>query len=263
MLFLTYLLVGTVTGFLAGLFGIGGGTVIVPMLIVLLPQSGIADAQLLPMALGTSFATIVFTSIASARQHHKLGNVDFSVFRFFVPMLMLSVFVCSWLVTFLSKAVLVKIFAVMMLFLSGKMLCSSRQTTLIVAKPMTPKIQLLAGGIIGTLASFAVIGGGGFIVPFLNSRGFTMKRAIGTSSACGVLLALGATVSFMLSGQKMAHVPEYSIGFVYLPAFFGIVLASTFTSKWGAICASKLPVSVLKKAFAVFLCAVAISMFFK
>ena len=170
MLFLTYLLVGTVTGFLAGLFGIGGGTVIVPMLIVLLPQSGIAYAQLLPMALGTSFATIVFTSIASARQHHKLGNVDFSVFRFFVPMLMLSVFVCSWLVTFLPKAVLIKIFAVMMLFLSGKMLCSSRQTTLIVAKPMTPKIQLLAGGIIGTLASFAGIGGGGFIVPFLNSR---------------------------------------------------------------------------------------------
>jgi len=107
------------------------------------------------------------------------------------------------------------------------------------------------------------IGGGAFIVPFLNSRGFAMKRAIGTSSACGVLLAIGATVSFMLSGSRVADMPAYSVGFVYLPAFIGIVCASVVTSRFGAMAANRLPVSVLKKAFGAFLCCVAVMMFFK
>ncbi|ULJ62541.1 sulfite exporter TauE/SafE family protein [Wielerella bovis] len=263
MLLLAYLLIGAITGFLAGLFGIGGGTVIVPMLMLLLPKSGIPDAQLMTTALGTSFSTIVFTSIASARQHHKLGNVDFRVFKIFVPTLMLSVFACGWLVTFLPKAMLMKMFALMMLYLSGKMLWSSRQKIAPIAKSFTPKVQMVAGATIGALSSFAGIGGGGFIVPFLNSRGFEMKRAIGTSSACGVLLALGATISFMLSGRNVSNMPAYSLGFVYLPAFIGIVATSVFTSKFGAVAASKLPVPILKRGFAAFLCVVAISMFFK
>lgn len=90
-----------------------------------------------------------------------------------------------------------------------------------------------------------------------------MKRAIGTSSACGALLALGATVSFMLSGSHLENMPAYSVGFVYVPAFLGIVAASVGTSKFGALAANKLPVPVLKKAFATFLCFVAIAMFFK
>ena len=263
MLFLAYVLIGAVTGFFAGLFGVGGGVIVVPMLMILLPKAGVPAEQVMAMALGTSFSTIVFTSVASARQHHKLGNVDFSVFKFFVPALMVSVFVCGWLVTFLPKAVLVKMFAVMMLFLSLKMMWSSRQKAAPAPKPMTPKIQLVAGAAIGALSSFAGIGGGSFIVPFLNSRGFEMRRAIGTSSACGVLLASGATVSFMLSGSHVAHLPAYSVGFVYLPAFMGIVASSVATSKFGAIAANRLPVSVLKKAFALFLCGVAVNMFLK
>ena len=90
-----------------------------------------------------------------------------------------------------------------------------------------------------------------------------MKRAIGTSSACGVLLAIGATVSFMLSGSHVADMPAYSVGFVYLPAFIGIVCASVVTSRFGARAANRLPVSVLKKAFGAFLCCVAVMMFFK
>lgn len=111
MLFLAYLIIGAIAGFFAGLFGIGGGTIIVPMLLLLLPQAGVPDAQLMAMALGTSFATIVFTSISSAWQHHKFGNVDLRVFRFFVPALMASVFVFGYLVSGLPKAKLMKMFA--------------------------------------------------------------------------------------------------------------------------------------------------------
>ena len=263
MLFPAYLLIGAVTGFFAGLFGIGGGTIIVPMLLILLPRAGVPDAQLMAMALGTSFSTIVFTSISSAWQHRKLGNVDFRVFRHLVPSLMASVFVCGYLVSGLHKAHLMKMFAAMMLLLAIKMLIASKQNPAPPAKPLTARVQIVAGIVIGALSSFAGIGGGAFIVPFLNSRGFAMKRAIGTSSACGVLLAIGATVSFMLSGSHVADMPAYSVGFVYLPAFIGIVCASVVTSRFGARAANRLPVSVLKKAFGAFLCFVAVMMLFK
>lgn len=263
MLFLTYLIIGAIAGFFAGLFGIGGGTIIVPILLILLPQAGMPDAQVMAMALGTSFSTIVFTSISSAWQHRKLGNVDFRVFRYLVPALMASVFVCGYLVSGLPKAKLMKMFAAMMLLLAIKMLIASKQKTAPLVKPLTARVQIIAGVVIGALSSFAGIGGGAFIVPFLNSRGFEMKRAIGTSSACGVLLAIGATIGFMLSGSRFADMPAYSIGFVYLPAFVGIVSASVFTSRLGAMAANRLPVSVLKKAFGAFLCFVAVMMLFK
>ena len=263
MLFLAYLIIGAIAGFFAGLFGIGGGTIIVPILLILLPQAGVPDAQVMAMALGTSFSTIVFTSISSAWQHRKLGNVDFRVFRYLVPALMASVFVFGYLVSGLPKAKLMKMFAAMMLLLAIKMLIASKQKTAPLAKPLTARVQIIAGVVIGALSSFAGIGGGAFIVPFLNSRGFEMKRAIGTSSTCGVLLSLGATIGFMLSGSRFADMPAYSIGFVYLPAFVGIVSASVFTSRLGAMAANRLPVSVLKKAFGAFLCFVAVMMLFK
>ena len=263
MLFLAYLIIGAIAGFFAGLFGIGGGTIIVPILLILLPQAGVPDAQVMAMALGTSFSTIVFTSISSAWQHRKLGNVDFRVFRYLVPALMASVFVFGYLVSGLPKAKLMKMFAAMMLLLAIKMLIASKQKTAPLVKPLTARVQIIAGVVIGALSSFAGIGGGAFIVPFLNSRGFEMKRAIGTSSACGVLLAIGATIGFMLSGSRFADMPAYSIGFVYLPAFVGIVSASVFTSRLGAMAANRLPVSVLKKAFGAFLCFMAVMMLFK
>lgn len=263
MLWLAYLMVGAFSGFVAGLFGVGGGTVIVPMLMILLPQSGIPAEQVMTVALGTSFAVITLTAISSARQHHRLGNVNTSVLKIFVPSLMVSVFVMGWVATFLPKAILVKMFAVMMLFLSVKMLVSKQPEPNQEIKSLSAKTQVTAGLVIGSLSSFAGIGGGTFIVPFLNARGFELKKAIGTSSACSILLALAATISFMLSGQKLENMPDYSIGFVYFPAFFGVACMSIFSSKWGAIVANRLPVPILKKAFAMFLCLVAIVMFFK
>lgn len=262
LIFLGFLILGAVAGFLAGLFGIGGGMIIVPTLVWLLPKLGVPDELLMSIALGTSFSTIVFTTFSAAQRHNKLGNVEWSVARFFVPALMAAVFVSGLIVSDLPKALMTKIFAVMVLYMAIKMFLAlkPKQTE---TKPLSTQSMLVGGGIIGMLSSFAGIAGGAFIVPFLNARGIELKRAIGTSSFCGCLLGLAGTISFILSGWGNPHLPEYSLGYVYLPALVGVVLTSIFTSKLGATLANQLPVATLKKGFAVMLMLIALNMFFK
>lgn len=262
LIFLGFLILGAVAGFLAGLFGIGGGMIIVPTLVWLLPKLGVPDDLLMSMALGTSFATIVFTTFSAAQRHNKHGNVEWSVARFFVPALMVTVFMAGLVVSDLPKSVMTKIFAVMVLYMAVKMFLAlkPKQTE---TKPLTTQSMLVGGGIIGVLSSFAGIAGGAFIVPFLNSRGIELKRAIGTSSFCGCLLGLAGTISFMLSGWGNPHLPAYSLGYIYLPALLGVVITSMFTSKIGASLTDKLPVATLKKAFAVMLMLIALNMFLK
>ncbi|WGE62669.1 sulfite exporter TauE/SafE family protein [Actinobacillus equuli subsp. haemolyticus] len=258
--FLSCLALGTVVGFLAGLFGIGGGLIIVPSLVYLLPMAGVTPENLMSVALGTSFSTIVITAFSSAQRHHKLGNVDIQVSKYFIPALMTSVFLAGLVISNLDAKLMSKIFAIMVLYLAARMLFSLKKTPQI--KPLTTQSTIIAGGVIGMLSSMAGIAGGAFIVPFLNSRGFEMKRAIGTSSFCGAFLGLSGTISFIVSGWNV-EMPDYSLGYVYLPALFGITLTSYFTSKLGANAANVLPVAILKKAFAVMLVAIAVNMFLK
>lgn len=258
--FLSCLALGTIVGFLAGLFGIGGGLIIVPSLVYLLPMAGVTPENLMSAALGTSFSTIVITSFSSAQRHHKLGNVDIQVSKYFIPALMTSVFLAGLVISNLDAKLMSKIFAIMVLYLAARMLFSLKKTPQI--KPLTTQSTIIAGGVIGMLSSMAGIAGGAFIVPFLNSRGFEMKRAIGTSSFCGAFLGLSGTISFIVSGWNV-EMPDYSLGYVYLPALFGITLTSYFTSKLGANAANVLPVAILKKAFAVMLVAIAVNMFLK
>ncbi|WGE52344.1 sulfite exporter TauE/SafE family protein [Actinobacillus equuli subsp. haemolyticus] len=258
--FLSCLALGTIVGFLAGLFGIGGGLIIVPSLVYLLPMAGVTPENLMSVALGTSFSTIVITAFSSAQRHHKLGNVDIQVSKYFIPALMTSVFLAGLVISNLDAKLMSKIFAIMVLYLAARMLFSLKKTPQI--KPLTTQSTIIAGGVIGMLSSMAGIAGGAFIVPFLNSRGFEMKRAIGTSSFCGAFLGLSGTISFIVSGWNV-EMPDYSLGYVYLPALFGITLTSYFTSKLGANAANVLPVAILKKAFAVMLVAIAVNMFLK
>ncbi|MDH3000067.1 hypothetical protein A1D23_07655 [Chelonobacter oris] len=259
ILFAVYcLLTGALAGFLAGLFGIGGGLVIVPVLVHLLPQIGIPEPLLMNVALGTSFATIVITAFSSAQRHHKLGNVDWQASKYLIPSLMISVFIAGLFISFLPKSITSKLFAFMVLYLAIKMLLSIKHKT--GTRALTAKQGIVGGVLIGAVSSFAGIAGGAFIVPFLNARGLEMKRAIGTSSFCGMLLGLSGMISFVVSGLNVADLPPYSLGYVYLPAVLLITLVSFFTSKFGATLTTKLPVSTLKKAFAVWLCLVAIKM---
>lgn len=256
--FLICLLVGCVVGVLAGLFGIGGGLVIVPVLVYLLPMVGVPDHLLMSVALGSSFATIIITGGASAYNHYKVGNVDWSALRLFAPASMMATYIASFFVSYLPKEIASRIFAVMVVYLAIKMMLSVKMIA--GNKPFTDKSALVGGSLIGIASSFAGIGGGSFIVPFLNARGYEMKKAIGSSSFCGMLLAFSGSLSYMVSGWDNAEMPDWSLGSVYLPAVLGITLTSAFTTKFGVMLASQLPVAKLKKAFAIFLLMIACKM---
>ena len=255
------LLVGCLAGFLAGLFGIGGGLLIVPVLVYLLPMVGVPEPLLMSTALGTSFATIVITGFSSAQRHHKLGNVVWSAVKVLAPSIMLSVFICGFFIGKLDRDISSKLFACLVVYLAVKMVLSIKPKTNKTVKPLTTQSSIIGGILIGMASSAAGIGGGGFIVPFLNSRGIDIKKAIGSSAFCGMLLGTSGMFSFMLSGWGNATMPEYSLGYIYFPAVLCITATSFFTSKLGATATSKLPVPTLKKGFALFLIIIAIDMF--
>lgn len=258
--FLICLAVGAVVGILAGLFGIGGGLVIVPILVHLLPEIGVPETLLMSAALGTSFATIVITGFSSAQRHHKLGNIVWSAVKILAPAVMISTFISGQFISRLPHHIMSKVFACLVVYLALKMIISIKARPS--GKTLTPAASAAGGILIGIASSAAGIGGGGFIVPFLNSRGIEMKKAIGSSAFCGALLGIAGCLSFIVSGWNSAEMPEYFLGYVYLPAVFGIALTSSFTSKIGATLTTRLPVPILKKAFAIFLLFVAANMFF-
>ena len=257
------LLVGCVAGFLAGLFGIGGGLLIVPVLVYLLPMVGVPEPLLMSTALGTSFATIVITGFSSAQRHHKLGNVVWSAVKILAPSIMVSVFICGFFIGKLDRDISSKLFACLVVYLAVKMVLSIKPKTNKTVKPLTTQSSIIGGILIGMASSAAGIGGGGFIVPFLNSRGIDMKKAIGSSAFCGMLLGTSGMFSFMLSGLGNAAMPEYSLGYIYFPAVLCITATSFFTSKLGATATSKLPVPTLKKGFALLLITIAVDMFIR
>lgn len=257
------LLVGAVAGFFAGLFGIGGGLMIVPVLVYLLPMVGVPEPLLMSTALGTSFATIVITGFSSAQRHHKLGNVVWSAVKILAPSIMVSVFICGFFIGKLDRDISSKLFACLVVYLAVKMVLSIKPKTNKTVKPLTTQSSIIGGILIGMASSAAGIGGGGFIVPFLNSRGIDMKKAIGSSAFCGMLLGTSGMFSFMLSGWGNIAMPEYSLGYIYFPAVLCITATSFFTSKLGATATSKLPVPTLKKGFALLLITIAVDMFIR
>lgn len=258
--FLICLVVGALVGFLAGLFGIGGGLIIVPVLVYLLPMAGIPDNLLMSSALGTSFATIVVTGFSSAQRHHKLGNIVWDAVKILAPVIMVTTFISGLFIGKLDKAIASKIFACLVVYLALKMVLSIKPKQAV--KTLTKTASVVGGILIGIASSAAGIGGGGFIVPFLNSRGIDMKKAIGASAFCGMLLGLSGMLSFIIGGWN-ADMPDYSLGYVYLPAVVGITVTSFFTSKLGATTTTKLPIPTLKRYFALMLIAIAIDMFIK
>ncbi|OOF60198.1 sulfite exporter TauE/SafE family protein [Rodentibacter myodis] len=255
------LFVGSLAGFLAGLFGIGGGLIVVPALVYLLPMVGIPESLLMSTALGTSFASIVITGFSSAQRHHKLGNIVWDAVKILAPVIVITVFIGGLFIGNLDREITAKLFACLVVYLAVKMAMSVRPKSAESSKTLTPTSSVIGGVIIGLISSAAGISGGGFIVPFLNSRGLDMKKAIGSSAFCGMLLGISGMLSYMASGWGNPNLPDYSLGYIYLPAVFSITGASFFTSKLGATMTAKLPVPTLKKGFALLLIVIAIDMF--
>ena len=255
---LIYIAVGAVAGVLAGLLGIGGGLVIVPMLVYCFSLQGVAHAHVMHLALGTSLASIVFTSISSFIAHHKKGAVNWPVVKKIATGIITGTFAGAWLASILSTGFL-KVFFVIFLFYVA--------IQLVLDKTPPPSRELpgrtgmfSAGGFIGIISSLVGIGGGSLSVPFLIWCNMPVHNAIGTASAIGFPLALAGALGYLASGLGQASLPAFSLGFIYLPALFGIVVASVATAPLGATLAHRLPVSKLKRIFAILLFVVATKM---
>jgi uncharacterized membrane protein YfcA len=253
------LLLGSVVGVMAGLLGIGGGLLVVPALLWLLPQANVAHDIVMQIALATSLASIVLTSGSSAFNHFKLGNVDFYLIKGLVPGVVLGGIAGSYIAELIPSHLLPKIFSVIVLMLAVQMFISIRVKS---TRQMPGLLGCsISGGIIGTVASLAGIGGGSLTVPYLSMHGVEMRKAIGSASLCGTMIAIAGMVGFVFHGLSVEHLPEFSVGYVYLPALIGIASTSVLTTKIGASLAFKLPTRTLKKVFAAFLICIGIKMF--
>jgi uncharacterized protein len=247
---LMYVALGGFVGVLAGLLGVGGGLVIVPVLTFIFTAQHLPDAHILHLALGTSLASIMFTSVSSLRAHHQRGAVDWMVVRRISLGIMAGTFGGSWVAAQLSTRFLKAFFVVFLYYVATQMLLNIKP------KPHRQIPGLTAmfgvGGVIGGVSSLVGIGGGSLSVPFLTWCNVAIHRAIGTSAAIGFPIALAGAVGYVVNGLS-AQLPPYSLGFVYLPALAGIATASIVTAPVGAKLAHTLPVDKLKKIFALLL----------
>ena len=255
---LIFVVLGVFAGILAGLLGIGGGLVIVPILVFTLPHMGIPQENLMNIALGTSLASIIFTSISSMKAHDKRGAVRWDIFWTITPGILLGTFIGALSTTIMPTNILKAIFVIFLYYVAVNMLFGLKPKA---SRQVPGKKGLFgAGSIIGLFSSLVGIGGGTLSVPFLTMCNVEMHVAIGTAAAIGLPIALAGTAGNIFGGLGVEGLPAWSIGFVYLPALAGIVSASMFTAPFGAKLAHSLPVAKLKKIFALLLIVVATRM---
>lgn len=253
-----FLLLGAVVGFSAGLLGIGGGGLMVPVLTSLFLWQGMATDQVVHLALGTSMASIVITSGASLRAHHLRGGVIWSIIRNMAPGTMLGAFAVTFLVAELDSLFLALFFSAFMAFVALQILRDRQPSP---SRKLWGKGGLFAaGGFIGSISAVVSIGGGSLTVPFLLWQNIDIRKAIGTSAALGMPLSIAGTAGFVLAGSSEAAPVAGSLGFVYLPAVVMISLASICTAPLGAAAAHALPGLAVKRVFALLQIALSVQM---
>jgi uncharacterized membrane protein YfcA len=242
---------GVVVGFLAGLLGIGGGFTIVPVLMEVFEREGVLTAHVLPLAIGTSSATIVFTAIASARAHHSRGAVDWPTVRAMAPGLVVGSLIGPQIASALPMRVLAAIFGLFIWSASYKMVRNKPPK----ADRELPGAGALfgVGSVIGVMAGMVGTGGAFLAVPFLTRCNVRMQTAVATSAAIGIPIAFAASAGYVIAGWGKAGLPAHAIGYVYLPALVVIALATTLLAPLGARMAHAWPVARLRRAFAAML----------
>lgn len=246
-----YTAVGAVAGVLAGLLGVGGGIIIVPMLVYCLTLQSVPYDLVMHIALGTSLASIMFTSISSFAAHHRRGAVHWDIVYKITIGIFTGTFLGSCIASHLSTFAL-SVFFVVFLFYVAIQLMVEREPKASRQLP-GPLGMFGAGNVIGGVSSFVGIGGGSLSVPFMIWCNVPVHHAIGTSAAIGFPIALGGAVGYVYTGWQAAQLPNWSVGFVYLPALAGIACASVITAPLGASLAHRLPVKRLKQVFALLL----------
>jgi uncharacterized protein len=255
---LIYLATGLTAGLMAGLFGVGGGMIMVPALALVLPAQGVAPGITMQVAIATSLAVISATSISSMHRHHQLQGVLWPVFRMMAPGLAVGSMAGAFVADLLPSRTLAQIVGV------GALLTALQMWLDLKPRAHTPLPGSgglsAAGGVIGVLSSLIGIGGGSLTVPFLSWCSVPIRHAVGTAAACGVPIAWAGTIGFMIAGSGEAGRSVWSVGYVDLAGFAGIAAASVPAARLGATLAHRLSPRVLKRSFAVLLTLIGIQM---
>jgi len=253
---------GLATGFLAGLLGIGGGMLIGPFMTIILSSLGVSADLAVKMAIATSMATIMFTSISSVRAHHKRGAVRWDIVKGLAPGIVIGGALASAGVFALLKGTALAIFFALFVGFSATQMFLDKKPKPSRQMPGTGG-QIAAGSLIGFLSGLVGAGGGFISVPFMVAHNISIINAVATSAALGFPIALANTMGYIFSGASLSHLPAHSLGYIWLPALGVIACCSVLTAPLGARMAHRLPVAKLKKIFAVVLYCLAAYMLWK
>ena len=246
-----YAAVGAAVGFFAGLLGIGGGAIMVPLLVMLFEALGLPKAHILHLAVGTGMASILFTSLSSMRAHAARGVVRWDLALALTPGILAGGLLGSAITAWISTQLFAALFTGVVFFAA---------TNILVDRKPKPSRQLpgalgtaLVGVVISFFSSLAALGGAFLTIPFALYCNVPMLQAIGTAAIVGFPIALAGGIGFVVSGWGQSGLPPHSLGYVYLPAVVGITLASVLTAPLGAAAAHRVPTGRLKQIFALLL----------
>jgi uncharacterized membrane protein YfcA len=260
-LIVAFVALGAIVGFLAGLLGIGGGMTMVPLLTLVFSHEGFAPQHVVHIAVATATATILFTAVASAREHHRHGAVLWNVVAGMAPGIVVGSLIGPQIVGLMSTVALATFFALFVAAAATQLLLDRKP------KPthrLPGRAGLFAvGGGLGVVSSM-VGGGGAFLsVPFMAACNVALRNCVATSAALGVPIALAGTIGFIVVGLRATGLPPYSIGYVYVPALVAIVVGSVLSAPFGARAAHRWPVRTLRRIFAGLLYVLACYMLWK
>jgi len=255
---LGYAAVGAAVGFFAGLLGIGGGAIMVPLLVMLFEAQGLPKTHILHLAVGTGMASILFTSLSSMRAHAARGAVRWDLALALTPGILVGGLLGSAITGWISTQMFASLFTAVVFFAA---------TNILVDRKPKPSRQLpgalgsmLVGVVISFFSTLAALGGAFLTIPFALYCNVPMLQAIGTAAIVGFPIAVAGGLGFIVSGWGQSGLPPYSLGYVYLPAVLGITLASVLTAPLGAAAAHRLPTKRLKQVFALLLYGLAAKM---
>lgn len=249
---------GIVGGLLSGMLGIGGGIIVVPLLIYLLPLMDVPAALVAPMAVGTSLATIVVTTASSAYAHHKNRMILWDWVRLISPFLVIGGVVGGYLGASIDPVVLQRVFATVLLLLAARMIWKMQPRAQ--QQGIHPTPVRICSTLIGIVSALVGIGGGALVVPLLHYYQVLMRNAVAIAAVCSVMLALFGTATYAWMGRGGVDVSG-AFGYIYLPAWLGIVVFSVLCAPLGAAVAHRLPVRYLQRAFALLLIVVSLHLF--
>lgn len=246
---LLFVALGLVAGIPAGMFGIGGGLILVPVFVGVFSLLAFDSASLVQLAVGSSLGAIIPTAILSARAHHRRGGVDGAAVRRLLPGIIIGALIGAWLATRIDSDHLGRIFGAFEVAIGLWMLLNIQPPE---ARIPRRSIWMGGGTLIGAISSLIGIGGGTLTTPFLVSQGLELRRAIGSAAALGVPISIGASLVFALPQwtEPGLETPAWSLGYLYLPAILGVVVGTAVSVRGGVWLAHHLPVAILRRGFA-------------